>query len=132
MNAFQKICVLMMVTGAVSVGSATGTTGAVSRPATIDISGFDETGTTSLSSREDGVVRRAQHALNREVAAGLRVDGKMGPATVDALRRFQASIGLPVTGLLDTMTESALGVSSNNMIERAPASVDEVRPSQPL
>jgi peptidoglycan hydrolase-like protein with peptidoglycan-binding domain len=40
-------------------------------------------------------------------------DGKMGAQTQEALRRFQKANGLPVTGMVDSQTAKALGVSSS-------------------
>ncbi len=39
------------------------------------------------------------------------VDGLYGPATIDAVERLQASMGLPVTGLPDPATQAALGAA---------------------
>jgi peptidoglycan hydrolase-like protein with peptidoglycan-binding domain len=39
------------------------------------------------------------------------VDGQWGQSTADAVRKFQASAGLPVTGELGPNTLNALGVS---------------------
>lgn len=59
------------------------------------------------------LVRRAQEALN---AAGYAVgipDGRAGSVTSAAVRRFQSDKSLPVTGVLDQLTLSALGVSES-------------------
>ena len=50
-----------------------------------------------------GSVVAAQKAL------GVDADGVMGPQTRKAIRKFQRSHGLPVTGRLDTATQEALG-----------------------
>ncbi len=63
------------------------------------------------------ITRRAQQALN---AAGYDVgvpDGRAGKATLNALRRFQAARRLPVSGKLDAVTLSALGVKSQGADE---------------
>jgi hypothetical protein len=57
-----------------------------------------------------------QRALNRR-GAKLAVDGVLGPNTVQALRRFQESNTLPVTGKLDPETLERLGLD----VRRAPA-----------
>jgi len=62
------------------------------------------------SQRASEVVSRAQAALN---AAGYAVgapDGRAGAQTLAAVRRFQSDKSLPVTGALDQLTLSALGV----------------------
>ena len=59
----------------------------------------------------DSRVARVQRALNDRGFNAGPVDGQMGPSTVDALRRFQAAAGLPVTGSADSQTMVALGVS---------------------
>lgn len=41
-----------------------------------------------------------------------QADGIYGPETIAAVRRFQKSRGLPVTGLLDGLTLSALGLKA--------------------
>jgi photosystem II stability/assembly factor-like uncharacterized protein len=55
-------------------------------------------------------ILRVQEALN---AAGYKVgepDGKAGPATTAALKKFQGDRHLPVTGKLDAITLGALGI----------------------
>ena len=46
-------------------------------------------------------VRRAQALLNL-FRGNLNTDGVYGSRTVDAARRFQRSMGLPVTGTIDS------------------------------
>ena len=61
--------------------------------------------------QSDDSVLRAQEAL---VAAGYHLgepDGKAGPATTTAVKKFQGDRHLPVTGKLDAITLAALGVS---------------------
>lgn len=68
------------------------------------------------------LVRRAQQALN---AAGYAVgtpDGHTGTETIAATRRFQSDRSLPVTGALDQLTLSALGVSELGTTTSAPTS----------
>ena len=41
-----------------------------------------------------------------------KVDGKMGPGTKEALRAFQRSEGLAVTGVMDNSTLAKLGIAA--------------------
>ena len=67
--------------------------------------------TVSTSARyESTTVRSVQQALNDRGFQAGAVDGQWGPSTEDALRRFQAAAGLPVTGSADSQTLNALGV----------------------
>ena len=62
------------------------------------------------STKPDDSMLRAQEALN---AAGYHLgepDGKGGPVTTAALKKFQGDRHLPVTGRLDSITLAALGV----------------------
>lgn len=54
-------------------------------------------------------VRTMQEALNRH-GASLKPDGLMGPRTRAALRAFQRSQGIPVTGGLNAETRMRLGI----------------------
>jgi len=59
-------------------------------------------------------ISRAQEALN---AAGYHLgepDGKAGPATTAALKKFQGDRHLPVTGKLDAITLAALGIGKDS------------------
>ena len=59
-------------------------------------------------------ILRAQEALN---AAGYHLgepDGKPGPATTAAVKKFQGDRHLPVTGKLDAITLAALGVGKSS------------------
>ncbi|MGH9902833.1 MAG: peptidoglycan-binding protein, partial [Pyrinomonadaceae bacterium] len=61
--------------------------------------------------KTDDKVRRAQEALK---AAGYNVgtpDGVAGTRTVEAIRKFQADKGIPVSGSLDVATLAALGLA---------------------
>ena len=58
----------------------------------------------------DSTVRQAQAALNDKGYDAGAVDGRWGPSTQNAVRRFQASNGLAENGTLDSSTLSALGV----------------------
>ena len=64
--------------------------------------------------KPDDSVLRAQEAL---IAAGYNLgepDGKPGPTTTAALKKFQGDRHLPVTGRLDSITLGALGIGKNN------------------
>ena len=66
-------------------------------------------------------ISRAQEALN---AAGYHLgepDGKAGPATTAALKKFQGDRHLPVTGKLDAITLAALGIGKDS----GPSSTDQ-------
>lgn len=65
------------------------------------------------AARNDDSVLRAQEAL---IAAGYRLgepDGKAGPLTTAAVKKFQGDRHLPVTGKLDPITLAALGVGKS-------------------
>ena len=68
-------------------------------------------GDRRASADMDSRVARVQRALNDRGFNAGPVDGRMGQTTVDALRRFQAAAGLPVTGNADSQTMVALGIS---------------------
>jgi photosystem II stability/assembly factor-like uncharacterized protein len=64
--------------------------------------------------KPDDSMFRVQEALN---AAGYHLgepDGKAGPATTAALKKFQGDRHLPVTGRLDAITLAALGIAKGN------------------
>ena len=70
----------------------------------------------------DDSILRAQAAL---LAAGYHLgepDGKPGPATTAAVKKFQGDRHLPVTGRLDAITLAALGVSKSTGTTTAEAS----------
>jgi hypothetical protein len=60
---------------------------------------------------ESGLVRNVQQSLNDKGYNAGPTDGQWGPATEDAVRRFQRASGLPETGQLEQSTLSALGVT---------------------
>ncbi len=51
-----------------------------------------------------------QEAINRNRAAGIRVDGRFGPVTAGAVREFQGASGLPSTGVADSATLQRYGI----------------------
>lgn len=65
----------------------------------------------TMKSQDRDTVREAQRALNDKGFSAGAADGIMGPHTEQALRDFQQSQGLGVTGSLDSPTLSALGVA---------------------
>ncbi len=68
----------------------------------------------SRSPQSPDSVLRAQEALN---AAGYHLgepDGKAGPSTTAAVKKFQGDRHLPVTGKLDAITLAALGVGKES------------------
>ncbi len=70
------------------------------------------------------LLRTVQQALNDKGFDAGEVDGRWGTATEYALRRFQLAQRLPLTGDLDSVTMSALGVS-------APAGVPTTASAEP-
>jgi len=64
------------------------------------------------SSYDSGLVRSVQQALNDKGYNAGAVDGRWGPTTEDAVRRFQQAMGLPRSGELERSTLAALGVTS--------------------
>lgn len=81
---------------------------------------------TSASKGSTDTIRRAQQALN---ASGYNVgapDGRGGPLTVAALRKYQADRHLPVTGKLDEITLKSLGLSDGTATEALVALSDAV------
>jgi len=63
----------------------------------------------SGQSMDEDKVRRVQQALSQE-GHDLQVDGKWGPNTQDALRKFQEKRGLQPTGQLTDETMAALDI----------------------
>ena len=53
---------------------------------------------------ESGLVRSVQQALNDKGYNAGPMDGQWGPATEDAVRKFQRASGLPETGQLEQST----------------------------
>lgn len=60
---------------------------------------------------DESSVRSAQQALKNKGYDPGAADGKLGPQTESALKRFQQAQGLTQSGELDQKTMSALGVS---------------------
>jgi murein L,D-transpeptidase YcbB/YkuD len=83
-----------------------------------EVAGKDQTATSSTSSSstassryDPALVRSVQQALNDKGYSAGSIDGQWGPATEDAVRRFQRASGLPQTGELEQSTLTALGVA---------------------
>jgi hypothetical protein len=55
-------------------------------------------------------IRQAQERLKEKGFDPGSVDGSLGPRTKAALRQYQTTHGLPVTGELDGVTLKALGI----------------------
>ena len=65
-------------------------------------------GTADSGPRTLLTVAQVQEALNARGYPVGKPDGKTGPRTVDALKRFQRAVALPSTGELDEKTSDAL------------------------
>ena len=79
-------------------------TSAIPRPAS------KEPEATALGQGATGfMVEALQRTLNDRIAAGLGVDGDFGPATESAVRKFQQTKDIEVTGVVDDATWTALG-----------------------
>lgn len=77
-------------------------------------------------------IKRIQTLLNQAIGAGLLVDGVLGPITVSAVKRFQASKGLVVDGDPGQFTLAALtaAVGSVKPVPKPPA--PQPAPPQPV
>ena len=95
-----------------------------------------------VASQHLKVLRDDIHKVQRRLqAAGLnpgQADGVMGPQTATALRQYQRTHSLPVTGLLDEATRMALGLipldplSSLALDNTSPRFVSQPRPDYPI
>ncbi len=74
-------------------------------------------------------VRWLQTALNRAIGAGLVVDGVFGPATRDAVRRYQSARGLQVDGVVGPQTLQALRTEYYAGIPPTPPAYAPPRPA---
>jgi peptidoglycan hydrolase-like protein with peptidoglycan-binding domain len=66
------------------------------------------------------VIREAQQKLNDAGDHSGNADGKIGPITQSAIRKYQRDQSLPVTGKLDESTLSHLNVGGNETMAAAP------------
>jgi murein L,D-transpeptidase YcbB/YkuD len=111
----QKATAIGAGTGAVAGAVIGGPIGAVVGAGVggyVGHEGTDANGKVNTSPRatENDTVRKAQTALNDQGFEAGAVDGRFGPNTQSAVRRFQAKNGLTESGTLDNSTLSALGV----------------------
>ncbi|MBI4639779.1 MAG: peptidoglycan-binding protein, partial [Candidatus Tectomicrobia bacterium] len=58
------------------------------------------------------------------------VDGKLGPKTKEALRRFQAAQGLPITGDLDGTTQKALEAQKPKIAQKKWEELKQTNPEE--
>jgi peptidoglycan hydrolase-like protein with peptidoglycan-binding domain len=115
MTGKQKATAIGATSGAVAGAVVGGPIGAVVGAGIggyVGHQGTDANGHVSTSNTSDNTVRRAQAALNDRGYNVGAVDGRFGPNTQSAVRRFQAKSGLTESGTLDSSTLSALGVNS--------------------
>jgi len=73
---------------------------------------YSATASTTTSAYDPNLVRSVQQALNDKGYNAGAVDGRWGPSTEDAVKRFQQASGLPQSGDLERSTLAALGISS--------------------
>lgn len=109
----QKATAIGATTGAVAGAVVGGPVGAVVGAGVggyVGHEGTDANGRPPTSQATDSTVRKAQAALNDKGYDAGTTDGRWGPSTQSAVRRFQAKNGLAESGTLDSSTLSALGV----------------------
>ena len=117
MSGKQKATAIGAGTGAVAGAVVGGPVGAVVGAgvgAYVGHEGTDANGKTSSTTSanaSDSTVRDAQAALNSQGYSAGMVDGRWGPSTQNAVRRFQSDKGLEQSGTLDGATLNALGVN---------------------
>lgn len=89
---------------AVELGLVENRSGSTTPPTTTDSSSLAQYANTTLSRGSSGeAVAAVQRALG-----GLEADGQFGPLTEQAVRTYQGSQGIPVTGVVDAATWAAL------------------------
>lgn len=94
-----------------------------SNPNTTGSSTSSTTNHGAIIAPSKSMIMEAQQALT-ERGFSVSSDGRVGPATSSAIRRFQSQNGLTQSGMLDAPTLNALGISGEDF-ERSPASVPE-------
>ena len=121
MTGKQKATAIGAGTGAVAGAVVGGPVGAVVGAGVgayvghegTDANGKTSSTTSSTASASDSTVRDAQAALNSQGYSAGMVDGRWGPSTQNAVRRFQSDKGLAQSGTLDSATLNALGVTKS-------------------
>ena len=73
-----------------------------------EIPGKGKGNDSSFLHADDNLVKSFQHRLNKLGFRAGRVDGVVGPRTMEAIERFQSSQGIPVTGVIDRKTKATL------------------------
>jgi len=87
---------------------ATSGEGLMSRgPKTRAVIGGDNKAQRSIESDPSFNAREVQRKLNQLGGANIAVDGAFGPASRKALGKYQASIGIPASGIMDRATLEA-------------------------
>lgn len=72
-----------------------------------------------------------QEMLNAAVGTDLDMDGVFGPATADAVKRYQTLQHLPADGIVGTTTWTALGQPASGQIIVSTAPAPKPKPSAP-
>ena len=85
------------------------------------------------SDKEAAAAQRTKLITSVQAELGVPVDGKMGPATHEAIGEFQRSKGIEDTGQLDKKTITALGLDGPKPSAAAGASTHmQGKPSTPI
>jgi peptidoglycan hydrolase-like protein with peptidoglycan-binding domain len=92
-----------------SSGSSMSQSSQSSMPAKSSTTAKKSSAKKSSTSASAESVKAVQTALNKN-GATLKVDGKMGPGTRAALKKYQTANGLKATGRVDDATKTKLGV----------------------
>lgn len=71
-------------------------------------------GTAAAGERVHSSVQRAKIVLKAKGFYDGPIDSNFDPTTIEALKKFQASAGMPATGYLDMPTYKALGIEVKN------------------
>lgn len=120
MTSNEKSTAIGATTGAVAGAVVAGPVGAVVGAGVGAYVGHEGTkGASNSTMRKssyamgynDADVRAVQQSLNDKGYDAGAVDGRWGPATSSALKKFQKSNGFRESGSLDSQTAAALGVT---------------------